>query len=44
MLFMKQHDAVSIHLDCDVARPHRGGNGPRTVSSMLGQPQYCDAR
>jgi hypothetical protein len=44
MLFMKQHDPVSVHLDCDVARPHRGGNGPQTVSSMLGQPQYCDAR
>ncbi|MFS2015302.1 hypothetical protein ACEN88_01835 [Massilia sp. CT11-108] len=24
------------------SRPHRGGNGPHTVSSMLGQPQYCD--
>jgi len=44
MLFTRPHDPVPIHLDCDVARPHRGGNGPHTVSSMLGQPQYCDAR
>lgn len=44
MLFMGRHDPVAIRLDCDVARPHRGGNGPHTVSSMLGQPQYCDAR
>jgi hypothetical protein len=43
MLFMRRHDPVAIRLDCDVARPHRGGNGPNTVSSMLGQPQYCDA-
>ena len=43
MLFMRQHDPVTIRLDCDVARPHRGGNGPNTVSSMLGQPQYCAA-
>jgi hypothetical protein len=42
MLFMRRHDPVAIRLDCDVARPHRGGNGPHTVSSMLGQPQYCD--
>jgi len=44
MLFTGQHDPVSIRLDCDVARPHRGGNGPHMVFSMLGQPQYCDAR
>lgn len=44
MLFIGTHDAVAVSLDCDVARPHRGGNGPHTVSSMLGQPQYCDAR
>ncbi len=42
MLFMGRQDPASIRLDCDVARPHRGGNGPHTVSSMLGQPQYCD--
>jgi hypothetical protein len=44
MLFMTQHDPLPVRLDCDVARPHRGGNGPHTVSSMLNQPQYCDAR
>ncbi|MCS0629523.1 hypothetical protein NX786_09270 [Telluria mixta] len=43
MLFMRRYDPVAIRLDCDVARPHRGGNGPNTVSSMLGQPQYCEA-
>ncbi|GAA5021988.1 hypothetical protein GCM10025794_08560 [Massilia kyonggiensis] len=42
MLFMRRQDPVAIRLACDVARPHRGGNGPHTVSSMLGQPQYCD--
>jgi hypothetical protein len=42
MLFMGRQEPVAIRLDCDVARPHRGGNGPHTVSSMLGQPQYCD--
>ena len=41
MLFMGRQEPVAIRLDCDVARPHRGGNGPHTVSSMLGQPQYC---
>lgn len=43
LLFMMQHDPVSIRLECDVARPHRGSKGPNTVSSMLGQPQYCAA-
>lgn len=43
LLFTRQHDAVPVRLDCDVARPHRGGSGPHTVSSMLGQPQYCAA-
>lgn len=43
MLFTRPQDPVPVRLACDVARPHRGGNGPQTVSSMLGQPQYCDA-
>ena len=43
MLFMGRQDPASIRLDCDAARPHRGGDGPHTVSSMLGQPQYCAA-
>jgi len=43
MLFMGRHDAAAVRLDCDTARPHRGGIGPHTVSSMLGQPQYCEA-
>jgi hypothetical protein len=40
MLFVKQTDSVALRLDCDVARP-RGARGPHTVSTMLGQPQYC---
>jgi hypothetical protein len=40
MLFVKQTDAVALRLDCDAARP-RGAGGPHTVSTMLGQPQYC---
>lgn len=43
MLFTMQNERAAIRLECDAARPHRGGLGPDTVSSMLGQPQYCIA-
>jgi len=43
MLFIGTQDPIAVRLDCDAALPHRGGNGPHTVASMLGQPQYCDA-
>ena len=44
MLFMTQSKPVSLHLDCDVARLRSGGGvGPHTTSTMLGQPQHCEA-
>jgi hypothetical protein len=42
-MMMKLNKPVSLHLVCDVARPHSGGIGPHTTSTMLGQPQYCEA-
>ncbi|WP_373988870.1 hypothetical protein [Duganella sp. BuS-21] len=42
-MMMKLNNPVTLHLVCDVARPHSGGIGPHTVSTMLGQLQYCEA-
>lgn len=42
-IFMKQNNPVSLRLNCDVARPHTGGVGPHTASTMLGQAQHCEA-
>jgi hypothetical protein len=42
-MFMKQNNPVLLRLICDVAHPRHGGVGPHTVSTMVGQAQYCEA-
>lgn len=44
MLFMTQDKPRSIRLACDAARPIASSAGAHTVSALLGQPQYCEAR
>lgn len=41
-LHIRQDQALSLHLVCDVARPRKGPSA-HIVSAMLGQDQYCEA-
>lgn len=41
-LHIRQDEALSLRLACDLARPRKGPS-PHIVSAMLGQPQHCEA-